>query len=203
MGKKPHAQNRSDPGRTWAQPDSCPRREILVPLAAPCWWKRKKKHRLQVLLCPPPPHPANPGLGGCNYFWQGVNRSWKWTQKTRVIYERQHREPASEPGYRISRCKVTLVCLEEQLCEVMCRWPGKITSLNLPRKASNGNGAWWTTRKHFLTQLQELYHKAGRLWVDVHQDDLHSDDVRSALNWPWQLPASLGYGRGARRTSGP
>jgi len=61
-------------------------------------------------------------------------------QKNRVIYEMQRGEPASEPSYQISKRKVTLTCLGEQLCKVVCRQPGKITSLGLPRKASNGNG---------------------------------------------------------------
>lgn len=53
----------------------------------------------------------------------------------------QCRESASESSYQISKCKVTLDCLGEQLCKVVWSQPGKITSLGLPRKASNGNGA--------------------------------------------------------------
>ena len=108
-------------------------------------------------------------------------------QKNRVIYEMQRGEPASEPSYQISKRKVTLTCLGEQLCKVVCRQPGKITSLGLPRKASNGNGEQWSTRKHCLIQLWGLYHGAGRLWDDIRRDDAHQ-----ALNWPWQLPAAMG-----------
>lgn len=60
--------------------------------------------------------------------------------KTRVIYEMKHREPAPEPGYQISKCKVTLICLEEQLHKVVHGWPGKITSLSLLKAASSGYG---------------------------------------------------------------
>lgn len=91
-GKKLHAQDRSDPGRM--QPDSCPWREILVPLAASHWWKQREKRGLQVFRCPPLPHSANPSLGGCNYLCQGVNRSrklnWKTELFTRCNAESQH-----------------------------------------------------------------------------------------------------------------
>lgn len=76
--------------------------------------KAHENQQLQAFLCLPPAHPAKLGLNSSNYFWQDVNRSRQRNQKT-VIYEMQDRESASEPGYQISKHKVTLICLGEQL----------------------------------------------------------------------------------------
>lgn len=140
----------------------------------------KKKHGLQVFLCPPPPYPANPCLGGCNYFLAKCQQVQEIKPKTRVISEMHRREPALEPGYEISNCKATLVSLGEQLCKMPCSQPGKITTLSLHSKTSNGYGAQWTMRKHCFSQLPGLYHGAVRLWDGVHQDGIHT-----ALIWPW------------------